>query len=228
MTGELYSPAAGTPSRHGVLLIGGSEGGVSTRYVAALLASHGYPALAVGYFALPGLPATLHDIPIEYFAQAARLLPGPVRVVGYSRGTEAALLLSALYSDLVDETMVCAPADRVWGAFPTPGNAWTFHGKPQTRIPFAAIRARTLAVAGSDDRLWPSAAAADTIKRRTSGDAIVFPGAGHEVCGVPYLATSSALVHPVAGVLIELGGTPQANEAARRDSWRRLLSLLRR
>jgi hypothetical protein len=38
---------------------------VGSGHDAALLASHGYPALTLGHFAAPGLPATLRDIPLE-------------------------------------------------------------------------------------------------------------------------------------------------------------------
>jgi hypothetical protein len=41
---------------------------------ASLLAMNGYPALALAYFAAPGLPATLAGVPLEYFARAVRLL----------------------------------------------------------------------------------------------------------------------------------------------------------
>ena len=42
-----------------VLIIGGSQGGLSSVILAAALASHGYPALAIAYFDAPGLPASL-------------------------------------------------------------------------------------------------------------------------------------------------------------------------
>jgi hypothetical protein len=64
------------PTRHNVsisigppvLVFGGSGGGLMTS--AALLAARGYPSLALAYFKAPGLPQTLHNIPLEYFAKA--------------------------------------------------------------------------------------------------------------------------------------------------------------
>jgi hypothetical protein len=52
-----------------VLIIGGSEGGLSSPLLAAALAGHGYPVLTIAYFGAPGLPASLSRIPLEYFAR---------------------------------------------------------------------------------------------------------------------------------------------------------------
>ena len=100
VVGNLFLPAPGSPPRAGVLLLSGSDGTVPAAD-AALLASHGYPALALGYFNQPGVPKALQNIPVEYFARAARLLraqpavnPDALAVEGHSRGSEAALLLA--------------------------------------------------------------------------------------------------------------------------------------
>jgi hypothetical protein len=58
----MFSPPPGTPRHPGVLLLGGAEGGMSQVYAAALLAAHGYPALAVAYFGWPGLPGHLAGV----------------------------------------------------------------------------------------------------------------------------------------------------------------------
>ncbi len=76
----LRAPGRG---RHpAVVVLGGSEGGkVFTELIAALLASHGYDALALAYFdptgTLPGLPRTLSLIPLEYFGTAIDWLAAP-------------------------------------------------------------------------------------------------------------------------------------------------------
>ena len=58
-------------SRHTtVLLLGGSGGGMPNGYAASLLASHGFPVLALAYFGAPGLPPQLERIPLEYFQRA--------------------------------------------------------------------------------------------------------------------------------------------------------------
>ena len=107
------------------MLIGGSEGGVASPSSTDLLASHGYPTLALAYFHAPGLPTDLRNIPLEYFASAARWLarqPGvdPAHVVaaGGSRGTEAALLLSQNFPNLVHGAVLYAPSAKINGSFP--------------------------------------------------------------------------------------------------------------
>ncbi len=54
----------------GVMVLGGSEGGVGLPDVAVLLASHGFTTLSLAYFGFKGLPPTLQNIPVEYFGRA--------------------------------------------------------------------------------------------------------------------------------------------------------------
>jgi dienelactone hydrolase len=228
VAGVLATPSE--PAGPGVLLIGGSDGGLNPGYVAMalMLAAHGYPALAVAYFNAPGLPNALRDIPIEYFARAAALLPGPVRVVGVSRGSEAALLLAARYPHLVSGTVLAAPADGINLGFPDGGYAWIFGNVPQLDIPYTAITGPVLAIAGTGDRVWRSENNAAALKEQLGDrlETLVIQGAGHDVLGVPYLSANPAAVHPVTGEPFHMGGTRQANEQARRESWSALLSFL--
>lgn len=84
----------------GVLLLGGSEGGLHTRD-AELLAAQGFTVLALAYFASPGLPPGLIEIPVEYFQRGLDVLAKQPAagerfgVTGGSRGGEASLLLGA-------------------------------------------------------------------------------------------------------------------------------------
>ncbi|WP_203701905.1 acyl-CoA thioesterase/bile acid-CoA:amino acid N-acyltransferase family protein [Asanoa iriomotensis] len=237
VAGVLFLPAAGAERRPGVLLIGGSEGGIGSRYDAALLASHGHPTLTLGYFGAPGLPETLRDIPLEYFATAARLLSGQagadpdgVVVNGYSRGTEAALLLAQYYPDLVRSTILYAPNDRVWPSFPDRvGNAWTLGGAPvpQSAIPVTHVRGPVLTIAGGDDKLGPAAEQAQRIMQRlddanvtAAHQTLIYPDAGHAVGTFPHLARGT-----FAGALA-LGGTRRADAAARSDSWPKVLAFV--
>lgn len=54
--GLYCAPAPHSGRRVPVLVFGGSEGGLSTAATAELLASRGFPALALAYFGEPGLP----------------------------------------------------------------------------------------------------------------------------------------------------------------------------
>jgi pimeloyl-ACP methyl ester carboxylesterase len=102
LVAELYSPPNAT-NRPTVIVFGGSEGGIgSGRFDAYYLASIGYPALALAYFGMPGVPQSLSDIPLETWDRAYQWLstrpeinPSKVVVMGGSRGGEAALALGA-------------------------------------------------------------------------------------------------------------------------------------
>jgi len=142
--GELFIPAGDGPFRP-VLVLGGSEGDVNPR-VAALLAAHGYLALALGYFGSPGLPPELVDIEIEYFQRGITLLmarpeaDGPLAVVGRSRGGELSLLLG-LYLGI--ETVIAyVPSPIVHSGIKKAGEtwlsdvpSWRYEGQP---IPYMA------------------------------------------------------------------------------------------
>ena len=102
LVGSLFSHPGGP--RPGILVLGGSGGGLDEP-LAALLASHGYTTLALAYFASPGLPPEMREIPLEYFksaidwmiAQGGATRAGQIAVVGMSRGAELALQLAATF-----------------------------------------------------------------------------------------------------------------------------------
>jgi Acyl-CoA thioester hydrolase/BAAT N-terminal region/BAAT / Acyl-CoA thioester hydrolase C terminal len=106
--GQLYSPIGLTAPQPAILLFGGSEGGLPGPLLPALLAGHGYSVLTLAYFKEPGLPQTLSNIPLDYFATALTWLsrrpyvdPKQIVTFGVSRGSEAAQLLGVYYPDLV-------------------------------------------------------------------------------------------------------------------------------
>jgi dienelactone hydrolase len=136
--GEFLHPAHTVPGRPAVLVLGGSEGGLPDVLLPALLASNGYPALGVAYFAEPGLPQTLSRIPLEYFARALAWLarqpgvdPARIAVLGISRGSEAAQLLGVYYPNLVHAVIASVPSNVAICSYPgCTGPAWTRHGQP--------------------------------------------------------------------------------------------------
>ncbi len=229
VSGVLYTPAATAAARPGVLVFTGSDGTPPVAN-AALLASRGFPALALDYFGGDGLPETLRDVPIEYFARAARLLQReaggtrPVAALGYSRGSEAALLLAQHEPDLIGALVVYAPNHEVWPAFPPPGDAWTLRGKPVPSgpIPVDRITAKVLAIAGGLDALWDSDTQASRLATALEGAGVEhqvlrYPDAGHGVGTYPYHAQGVSNAH---------GGSRAANAAARADGWPKLLEFL--
>ncbi|MFF2630579.1 acyl-CoA thioesterase/bile acid-CoA:amino acid N-acyltransferase family protein [Kitasatospora griseola] len=233
--GTLFLPPAGTPAKTPVLLFGGSEGGNSGIDAAALLASHGHPALSIAYFGLSGLPPTLQNVPVEYTVGAARLLAERtgatgIAIDGNSRGSELALLVAAQLPDLVRRVVVFAPSAEINGGLPD-GTAWTENGAPVPTGPIALDRipASILAVAGENDRLWPAPRWARQIGTPTAAapnrQALLYPGAGHAVAGLPYLPAGSTAT-PLIGAPLDLGGDAAANEAAHLDAWPKFLSFL--
>lgn len=133
---RIFEPA--DPGIHpAVLVVGGSAGALQwSAETAALLASRGFVALAVAYFGMPGLPATLDRIPLEYFGKALRWLqrrPGVdaarTGVMGISRGGELALLLGATYPDL-HAVVAYVPSGILWSGYPPTGrSSWTWQGQ---------------------------------------------------------------------------------------------------
>lgn len=279
----------GTPSRStgspGVLLVGGSEGGLHERDAVAM-ASEGFTALSLAYFGAPGLPPGLVDIPLEYFFRALDVLeehtgPGrPIGVVGGSRGSEAALLIAAhdprvgAAVSVVGSGLVTQGIDFRRGTLldilATPTNAWTLRGEPlpylpnvvhddlrdlvqrglpvplglafppvpddpvvleRVRIPVEAIAGPLLVLTAGDDRMWPSTAysAVAITELRARGRTVEhrsFPEAGHPIAGAPgqpYTSTTA----PGPGVTFDMGGTPEANTAARRAAWDATVHFLR-
>jgi dienelactone hydrolase len=135
--GQYWHAGTTTTRRPAVLVLDGLPGGMPT-VLPAMLAASGYPALGVAYFKEPGLPQTLSDIPLEYFAKALTWLahqpgvdPSAIAVLGISRGSEAAQLLGVYYPSLVHAVIGSVPSNAANCSYPScAGPAWTLHGKP--------------------------------------------------------------------------------------------------
>ena len=161
LVGAFFAPADRS-SRAGVLVLGGSDGGLAEG-AAALLASHGFATLALAYFRAERLPAELMEIPLEYFETAIRWLgrqpgvaAGGLGVVGRSRGGELALLLASMFSEItavvgyVPSGVVHAGIAASPAAGGAPRSAWTYRGEPLPFVPPAS------------DGLPPAAASPET------------------------------------------------------------------
>lgn len=125
--------------RPGIILLGGSGGGMSIEHP-ALLASQGFAVLSLAYFAMPGLPQDLAEIPLEYFERAIGWMrkhravrPGPLAVIGASRGGELALLLGATFPEIT-AVVGYVPSGVGWAGIKTTGgpagSAWTYRKNP--------------------------------------------------------------------------------------------------
>ena len=244
VAGQLFSPAPGTAVGSGVVLIGGSDGGLGAQLLdGAALASRGVPALQVAYFGMPGLPAELADIPLETFVTAVERLreepdvdPDRIWLVGTSRGSEAAALVAARHPDLVagvaltapGSTVACSPGDRA-------RVAWTEGGAPipcdpVTPLPVEEIDGPVIATCGGDDPLWAACPQAEDLldrlaaEDRPPGDHLVSdPTAGHLVgLLTPYVWATSA--RRTEG--LPMGGNPRADDRVRAEVWPLILEAL--
>ncbi|MDQ2586044.1 acyl-CoA thioesterase/bile acid-CoA:amino acid N-acyltransferase family protein [Saccharothrix yanglingensis] len=147
LVGVLFEPAD-AETHPGVLVLGGSEGGLHEDD-AALLASHGFAALALAYFGAPGVPDDLVEIPLEYFGTALEWLGGradALGVLGGSRGGELALLLGATFprveavvsvvgSGVV--TQCVGPGSRLLRKLEHEAASWTSGGRPLPYLPYS-------------------------------------------------------------------------------------------
>jgi len=153
LVAELFEPP-GTGPRPGVLLLGGSSGGVPSRRAASLLAARGFAVLALAYFGREGLPSRLVEVPLEYvdcavewLADAEGVADPPLGVVGWSRGGELALLTGAR-CDRVRTVVAYVPSSVVFqgnAVTSDPGSAWAVDGGPHPYVPLSpppAFRAR--------------------------------------------------------------------------------------
>jgi dienelactone hydrolase len=252
--GNLYLPKHTAGRRPAVLVFGGSGGGLTTSFAAALLAAHGYPSLALAYFKAPGLPRSLHNIPLEYFTSALGVLraqpgvdPDHVLVAGESRGGEAALLLAAHFPRLVNGVIAGVPSSVVNPGFPDDSRpAWTLGGRPlpavspsefgrpdQTSnpravIPVERIRGPLLLACGEQDLVWPSCGYVDAItaRLRAHGSASPVTALRYRHAGHFIGGLTAYYGSLTDDALTSSGGTVAGTQAAQADAHAKLLAFL--
>lgn len=102
-----------------------------------------------------------------------------------------------------------------------------------TEIPIKNINGDILLISGQDDQLWPSSimsemaiALLEKNNFKYNYKHLTYHDAGHMI-GTPFKPTTiSEATHPVNGMFMRLGGTPEGNAYARMDSWRQVLQFL--
>lgn len=140
-----FFEAGGKECHPGVIVLGGSDGGVPEEF-AAVLAGHGLNTLALAYFDAPGLSRTLTNVPIEIVRSGANFLSarrstcaGSTAVVGSSKGAELALVAASTFQQ-IGAVVAYAPASVVFsgigaaGSTEPPSSSWSYLGTP---LPFA-------------------------------------------------------------------------------------------
>jgi uncharacterized protein len=142
--GEFFPPV-GPSKKVGVLVLGGSDGGVPSRR-AKLIAEKGFPVLALAYFKTTDTPKYLDMIPLEYFDPAVEWLKkslytqgGRIVVVGESKGAELALLLASGRPD-ISGVVASVPSAVVFQGIPKdfwpPRSSWSHKGQPVPFVPY--------------------------------------------------------------------------------------------
>ncbi|HEX5706373.1 MAG TPA: acyl-CoA thioester hydrolase/BAAT C-terminal domain-containing protein [Pyrinomonadaceae bacterium] len=157
IVGNFHAPSAAPPRGRrwpGVIVVGGSEGGMhSANATAKLLSSRGYAVLALAYFNMETLPAQLEEIPLEYFKRAIDWMRANPSVdaerlafAGSSKGGEAALLVASTYPE-VKAVVAYVPAHAAFqsirfGGQQTVKSSWSFQGRPVPFVPYAGATER--------------------------------------------------------------------------------------
>jgi dienelactone hydrolase len=191
LRGTLFRPPGNDRNHPGVLVLGGSEGGLPSRR-AAWLASHGFAAFALAYFRFEDLPKELAGIPLEYFGRALSWMANRpeiagdrIAVLGVSRGAELALQLGSMFPR-IRAVVAYSPANVRYpaccGFTPVP-YAWTWNGnglafRPlrsrasdtmmvmRSEIEVEQVQGPVLLISGDADRIWDSKSMADSIVAR--------------------------------------------------------------
>jgi dienelactone hydrolase len=118
-----------------VIAFGGSEGGLSTGNSSGeMLAPNCIAVLGLAYFKETGLPATLDQIPLEYFidaidyvSRAQGIDAARIGIGSGSRGSEAALLVASMDAR-IKSVVVATPSEVAWSGMATAKSAWTYQG----------------------------------------------------------------------------------------------------
>lgn len=232
LVGVFYAAAAAR-RRGAVLALGGSDGHAPVD-LAALLASHGHPTLALAYFGAPGVPSQLRRIPLEYFERGLRWLarqpsvdPGHITTLGISRGGEPALLSAIDFPRLVHAAIALVPEPEVALSPDARSPAWTYRGKPLRQQPIAVerIRGPILTASAGADAEGPSSFATRGYEARLAAhhfgffhERLDYPRAGHDIgSAIPYLPQPDP---------IHYGGDPRASARAKTELWPRILDFL--
>ena len=253
--GALLMPAGSAP-HPGVLVVGGSEGGVPIQK-AAWLASHGFAALALAYFRFEDLPPDLSSIPLEYFGRALAwmrqrpdILPDRIAVVGTSRGGELALQLASMYPHIV-AVVAYVPASVRYAACcgrPRFPYAWTWQGQPlayyvpHSRVapnPAASLHAAiavehahgpVLLISGKDDEIWSSSMMADAVVTRLRDAHFPYPVEHFDYSHAGHSAGRPEIVpawHSNPGRGITFGVTAKGDAESSLDAIPKVLEFLR-
>ena len=151
--GNFY-PARGAIDGPGVLLIGGSEGGLGSEMdrLAQALQDDGFSVLHMSYWRAPDQPQRLEGIRLEAFQRGLAWLRAQPQVdasrmamIGWSRGTEATQLL-AIRDPAIKAIVLGQPSNVVTPGFSWDepwkqlGSPWSWRGEPVPYLDTSGIQ----------------------------------------------------------------------------------------
>lgn len=149
LLGNFYPADAGSP---GVLVLGGSEGGLSVPVdqEAKALQAAGFSALALSYWGAEGQSPRLELVDLDYFTTALDWLarqpavdPDRLAAMGTSKGGEAAMLLATRHPEL-GAVVGFVPSNVVWPGIDLAEpwrminiqSSWSEGGEPVPALPY--------------------------------------------------------------------------------------------
>ncbi|MEO0688672.1 MAG: acyl-CoA thioester hydrolase/BAAT C-terminal domain-containing protein [Pseudomonadota bacterium] len=136
LQGAIYEAAGEGP--HPIAVVVTGSGGGANEMKACALASHGITAFALAHFNHPGRPASLLDMPIEYFSDAIdwfaeRYGQKKVALMGDSRGGEGVLVIASHLKDRINALIPGVPSNMMFAGVNhetlEAGPAWMVEGK---------------------------------------------------------------------------------------------------
>ncbi len=241
LIGEICIPKKDREKFPALIILHGSGGYNKHGYseYASALAYHGYIGVTLGYFGVDPLPKKFKNIPLEYFERCIKYLEkceyidkNKIGVIGFSRGGELALLLASKFPQL-------KVAISYAGSGKAMPDSWAYKGQTirhlsQSIIEVEKINGPVLLIDGQDDQVWPSpefqSIAYERLKRNNHPfiyKHLTYQDAGHSIY-LPYLPTTVLEgKHPLAGVVLKYGGTPEGVAKANVLSWREVLDILK-
>jgi dienelactone hydrolase len=148
-----YYPAKGEGKHPGILMLGGSEGGLGPGVgrMALALQERGFAVLHVSYYRAPGQPPRLELVPLETFDRAIAWLKAQpeidaerLAIVGGSKGAEAVLIVATRHPDL-KAVVAGMPSSAAWQGLDwnfvdmiinPPNGSWSLGGTPIPFLPY--------------------------------------------------------------------------------------------
>ncbi len=150
---NFYRGEDGGP-RPAILLLGGSEGGLREyrNVFARQLSDEGYAVLYQSYYATSESNRSFNMVPLEtldasldWLSSNPDIRPGPIAVIGHSKGAEGALLL-ATRDARVGAVVAAMPSDVVWQGFDFDSidmsqfaSSWSEDGEPVAYLPYQSL-----------------------------------------------------------------------------------------